>query len=59
MRPFGMDNRAFDNYMIYFSVIVSTLSLGVKLDIGAPSDCKDCAMSWESFILLLGFLDLW
>jgi hypothetical protein len=50
---------AFDSYMIYFSIIISVLSLGVEIGTGAPGDCKDCAMSWESFALLVGFLDLW
>jgi hypothetical protein len=59
VRPFSLGNGAFDTYMIYFSIIISTLSLGVKIRIGSPTDCKECAMSWESFALLLGFLDLW
>jgi hypothetical protein len=58
MRPHGMGNGAFDRYMIYFSVVVSALSLGVKVGIRNSGDCKDCAMSWEGFILLLGFLGL-
>jgi hypothetical protein len=36
-----------------------TPTLGVKIGIGAPDDCKDYAMSWEGFALLLGLLDLW
>jgi hypothetical protein len=59
VRPFGLGDGAFDSCMLYFSIVISTLSLGVKIDIGASGDCKDCAMSWESFILLSGFLDLW
>jgi hypothetical protein len=59
VRPLGLGNGAFDSYVIYYSVIVLALSLGVKIDIGSPGDCKDCAMSWEGFILLMGFLDLW
>jgi hypothetical protein len=57
--PLGLGNGAFDSYMIYFSVVVSALSLGVKISIGAPGDCKDCVMGWEGFDLLLGFSDLW
>jgi hypothetical protein len=59
VRPFGLGNGTFDDYMIYFSVIVSSLSLDVKIGIRDSSDCKDCAIGWESFILLLGLLDLW
>jgi hypothetical protein len=59
VRPLGLGDGTFDNYMIYFLVIISMLLLGVKIGIGASSDCKDCAMSWKNFHLLLGFLDLW
>jgi hypothetical protein len=59
MRSLGLSNGAFDNYMIYFSVIVSALSLGFKVGIGASDDRKVYTMSWESFVLLLGFLNLW
>jgi hypothetical protein len=53
-----MGNGAFDTYVIYFSVIVPALSLGVKVGIGTSDNCEDCAMYWESFIWLLGFLGL-
>jgi hypothetical protein len=59
VRPLGLCNGAFNNYMIYFSIIVSTLPLGVKVYIGTSGDCKDCAVSWEGFALLLGLLGLW
>jgi hypothetical protein len=59
MRPLGLGNGASDSYVIYFSIIVPMLSLGVKVDIGTSDNCKDCVMSWEGFILLLGFLGLW
>jgi hypothetical protein len=59
VRPFGLGDGAFNSYMIYFSVIISLLSLGVEIGVGAPGYCKDCAVSWESFALLLGLLDLW
>jgi hypothetical protein len=58
MRPFCLGYRALDDYVIYFSIIVSALPLGFKIGIGASGGYKDCIMSWESFILLLGFLDL-
>jgi hypothetical protein len=59
VRPLCLGNGAFDGYVIYFSIIVSTLPLGVKVGIGASSNCKDCTAGWESFVLLLEFLDLW
>jgi hypothetical protein len=58
MGPLGLGNRAFNRYMFYFSVVVSTLSLGVKVGIEISDDGNDCAMSWEGFILLLGILGL-
>jgi hypothetical protein len=59
MRPLGLGNGAFDNYVIYFSVIVPALLLGVKVGIETSSNCKNCAMGWEGFVSLLGFLGLW
>jgi hypothetical protein len=59
VRPLGLGNRVFNSYVIYFSVIVLALSLGVKVGIGTVSNCKDCAMGWEGFIGLLGLLGLW
>jgi hypothetical protein len=35
MGPFGLDNGAFDNYMIDLPVIVSALSLGISV-LGPP-----------------------
>jgi hypothetical protein len=59
VRALGLGNGDFDSYMIYFFVIVPTLLLGVKVGIGTSGNCKDCVVSWEGFILLLGFLGLW
>jgi hypothetical protein len=59
MRPLCLCNGAFDGYVIYFSVIVSAQPLGVEVGIETSGNCKDCAMSWEGFCLLLGFLSLW
>jgi hypothetical protein len=35
------------------------LSLGIEVGISTSSDCEECVMGGESFILLLVFLDLW
>jgi hypothetical protein len=40
VKPLGLGNRAFDRYLIYFSIVVSALSLGVGFGIGATNDCK-------------------
>jgi hypothetical protein len=50
---------AFDDYVIYLSVIVSMLSLGVEISVGTSGNHKDYAMDWESFALLPRFLILW
>jgi hypothetical protein len=57
--PLCLCNGAFDGYVIYLSVIVFVLPHGVKIDVGTSDNRKDCAMGWESFALLLGFLILW
>jgi hypothetical protein len=59
VRPLCLCNGAFNDYVIYFSVIVSALLLGVEIDVGITGNCKDCVISWESFTLLLRFLILW
>jgi hypothetical protein len=57
--PLGLGNRAFDSDVVNLLVIVSTLSLSIKISRGASGDCQDCAMSGESVGLLWRFLDLW
>jgi hypothetical protein len=57
--PLGLGDGAFDGYMVYYSTVISTLMLSVKIGVGTSGDCVDCAMSGEVVILLLGFLDLW
>jgi hypothetical protein len=59
VRPLGLGDGALDSYVTYFFVIVPSLSLGVKVGNRTSGNCQDCAMSWEGFILLLGFLGLW
>jgi hypothetical protein len=41
VRQLGLGNGAFYDYMIYFSIIVPSLSLGFKVSIGAFGDCKE------------------
>jgi hypothetical protein len=55
----GLCDGAFDDYMVYFSVVISALPLSVEIGVGIGSDYQDYAMSGEGVILLLGFLDLW
>jgi hypothetical protein len=52
--PLGLCNGAFDDYVIYLSIIVSALLLSFKVDIGAFGDREDCVMSRESFICCWG-----
>jgi hypothetical protein len=56
---FGLSNRAFNNYMIYFSIVIFALSLGIEIGIGTSSNCEDCVMGGEVFGLLQRLLDLW
>jgi hypothetical protein len=57
--PFCLGNRTFDDVVVDLMIIISAMSFGFKIGIGASSDCADHVMGWESFDLLLGFLDLW
>jgi hypothetical protein len=59
MGPLGLGDGAFDDYMVYFLIIISVLPLGVKVGIKTSSNCEYCTMSGEGVILLLGFLNLW
>jgi hypothetical protein len=59
VRPFGLSNWAFDSYMIYFSVVVSALSIVVKVGVGTSDNCGDCAIGGEGIGLLRSLLDLW
>jgi hypothetical protein len=41
----GLGDRAFDPYVIYFSVVVLVLLLGIGVSIRAIGDCKNCVVS--------------
>jgi hypothetical protein len=45
--------------MVYFSVVMSSPPLGVKVKVGTSGNCEDCTVGGEGIILLLGFLNLW
>jgi hypothetical protein len=45
--------------MIFFSIVVSALSLGVKVGVGTSGNCEDCAMGGEGIRLLWRLMDLW
>jgi hypothetical protein len=59
VRPLCLCNGAFDGYMVYLSIIVLALSLGLEIGVGTSSNCKECAMGWECFTLSMRFLILW
>jgi hypothetical protein len=44
--------------MINLPLIITTLSLGVKIGIGTSGNCKDCDVCGESVNLLQMFLNL-
>jgi hypothetical protein len=58
VRPFGFSNGTFDGNVIDLPVIITMLSLGVEVGIGASGNCDDCAMGGEGVSLLRRFLDL-
>jgi hypothetical protein len=58
VRPFDLGNGTFDSNVIDLSVIVSALSLGIKIGVGASGDYEDRAMGGEGIGLLRRFLDL-
>jgi hypothetical protein len=57
--PLGLSDGTFDDYMVYFPIVISALPLGVRISVGTFSDCEDCTVSGEGIILLLGFLNSW
>jgi hypothetical protein len=57
MGPFGLGYGAFDSNMIDMSVIVSALSLGVKIGVEASGNYEDCAVGREGIRLLQRFTD--
>jgi hypothetical protein len=57
--PFGLGDPTFDSDVIDLPVVITMLSLGIEVSISTSSDCEECVMGRESFILLLVFLDLW
>jgi hypothetical protein len=58
MRPFHLGNGIFDNNVIDLPIIVSALSLGIKIDVGASDDYEDWTLGGEGIGLLQRFLDL-
>jgi hypothetical protein len=53
--PFSLSYRALNGDMVDLSIIVSSLSLGIKIDIGVFGNCGDCTMGGESVELLWRF----
>jgi hypothetical protein len=56
--PFGLGYGTFYNYMIDLSVVVYTLSFGIKISVWTTDDCEDCAMGGECIGLLWILLNL-
>jgi hypothetical protein len=59
VRPFGLGDRTFDDDVIDLPVVIMMLPLGIEVGIRTSGDSEDCVVGGESYILLLGFLDLW
>jgi hypothetical protein len=56
--PFGLGDGDFDDNVIDLSIIVSLLPLGVKISVGASSDCDNCDMGGKNLDLVWRFADL-
>jgi hypothetical protein len=39
VEPFSLNDGAFNDYMVDLPIVVSLLPLGVKIGVGASSDC--------------------
>jgi hypothetical protein len=51
VRLFGLCDWTFDNPVVYFPVVIPTLSLAFEVCAGTPSNGEDSPMGWEGFIL--------
>jgi hypothetical protein len=49
--PFGLGNGDFDNYMIDLPIVVSVLSLGIKIGVATSCNCEDCVVGGEGIRL--------
>jgi hypothetical protein len=58
MGPFGLGNGTFHNNMIDLPMVVSVLSLGIKISVVTFGDCQDCDVGGEGVGLLWRLLDL-
>jgi hypothetical protein len=56
--PFGLGTRTFDSNTIDLPVVVSALSLGIKISLGTFGNCEDCVMGGQGISLLWRLLDL-
>jgi hypothetical protein len=52
------DEKVMAYNVIDLHVVIMTLSLGVKISIGASSNCEDCVKGGENIDLWRRFLDL-
>jgi hypothetical protein len=55
--PFGLGNMTFADDVIDLPMVITTLSLGVKIGIGTSGICEDCAIGAEGIGLLWRFWD--
>jgi hypothetical protein len=59
MRPLGSCDCAFDRHMIYLVIVLSSMSLFLKTQVGTSGDCVDGFEGWEIGALMGRFLVLW
>jgi hypothetical protein len=58
MGPFGSGDGTFNRHMIDLSIVVSSLSLIVKVSVVASDDSEDCAVGGKVVSLLRILMNL-
>jgi hypothetical protein len=58
MQPLGSGDWSFDCHMIYLAIVLSSLPLVLKTQVGASGDCVDGSKGWKMCALLERFLVL-
>jgi hypothetical protein len=59
MRPLSSHDWTYDRHTIYLAIVLLSLPLVLKIQVGASSDCVDSSKDWKIGALLGRFLILW
>jgi hypothetical protein len=52
MRPFRLCDWAFDRHVVNLAIVLSHLSLVLKIQFGASRDCVESSEGWEVVVLM-------